>query len=225
MQLIVIIPVLNEEKTIKKVLDQVLAEKVSRVVVVDDGSTDKSFQLLSKLKIQNSKLKIIQHKRNMGKGAAIRTALQEIDDGYFIIQDGDLEYDPSQFGLLMSHAGGNIAVYGSRLLVDINKHAYTRTYLGNVLLTSVFNILYGRHLTDTYTCYKLMPVEMAKSLDLKSSGFEIEAEITAKLAKKGIEILEVPIKFSPRKYEEGKKIKAVDALKGLWTFLKVRLTW
>ena len=220
MQLTVIIPVLNEGKTIKKVLDQVLAEKVSRVVVVDDGSTDETSKILKNSK--NPKVTVMAHQENLGKGAAIRTALQELRDGYFIVQDADLEYNPKQYSELLRLAKPNVAVYGSRLLADTNAHAYIRTYLGNVFLTKVFNVLFNQNLTDTYTCYKLILVKVAKKLNLTSNGFEIEAEITGKLAKKGIKIIEVPIRFHPRKYEEGKKIKAKDAFRGLWTFLKVR---
>ena len=223
MKFTVIIPVLNEGKTIEIILDKVLAQKsVNNIVIVDDGSVDKTPEILKKIK--NSKIKVITHNKNMGKGAAIQSALREVSGDYLIIQDADLEYDPSQYSLLLMHAKPNKVVYGSRLLVDTNKHAYLSTYLGNFFITWVFNILFNRSLTDTYTCYKLLPCKLAKSLDLSSNGFAIEAEITGKLAKKGVKIVEVPIKFLPRKYEQGKKIKAKDALIGFWTFLKIRLT-
>lgn len=221
MRFVVIIPVLNEEKTIQRVLDKVLAQKfVSNIIIVDDGSEDKTPEILKKVK--NPKIKVITHNKNSGKGAALQSALKEVSGDYLIIQDADLEYDPSQYSLLMPYAKPDTAVYGSRLLVDTNKHAYFSTYLGNVFVTWVFNILFNRRLTDTYTCYKLLPCKLAKSLNLSSNGFAIEAEITGKLAKKGIKIIEVPIKFIPRKYEEGKKIKAKDAFIGLWTFLRIR---
>lgn len=216
-------PIFNEEQTLRNILSKVIAQKlVDKIIVIDDGSTDNTPKILGT--IQSSKVQILTHQKNKGKGAAIRTALKELNKGYFIVQDGDLEYDPSQYKALLDFASSFGAVYGSRLLVDKSKHAYIRTYLGNVLVTGFFNILYGRQLTDTYTCYKLLPVKLAKDLNLESNGFEIEAEITAKLAKKKVEILEVPITFSPRKYEEGKKIKATDALKALWTYLKIRFS-
>lgn len=222
MRFVVIIPVFNEEKTIKRILSKVLAQRcVSEIIVVDDGSRDLTREILGK--IRNPKIKMITHKKNMGKGAAIQSALREVWGDYLIIQDADLEYDPSQYSLLLSYARPDVAVYGSRLLMDINKHAYFTTYLGNVFLTWIFNIMFGEKLTDSYTCYKLLPCKLAKSLKLSLNDFAIEAEITGKLAKKGIKIVEVPIKFSPRKYKEGKKIKAKDALNGLWTFLKIRL--
>ncbi len=224
MKFTVIIPVFNEAKTVGKIIEQVSVQKcVDKIIIVNDGSTDDTPKILKSIK--DSKIKVVTQLKNMGKGAAIKVGLKEIDGGYFIIQDADLEYDPAQYPSLLSFAKPNVVVYGSRLLEDNNEHAYFATYFGNVLLTKMFNILYGVYLTDAYTCYKLLPVGVAKSLALSSNGFEIEAEITAKLAKSGVKIVEVPINFNPRSYEEGKKIKAKDALIGLWTFLKVRLSW
>lgn len=222
MSISVIIPVLNEEKTIKQVIDKVLLQKnVGEILIVDDGSTDKTPQILSKLK--NSKIKVLTHPQNKGKGAALRTAFSKVSKDFCLIQDADLEYDPKQFDLLFKAATPDIVVYGSRILGQ-NRHAYTRTYLGNVLVTAVFNILYGGNLTDSYTCYKLIPKNILKKLKLDSNGFEIEAEITAKLSKMGIKIIEVPIKYNPRKYEQGKKIKAKDAIKGVLKYLSLRFS-
>ncbi len=222
MSLSIIIPILNEEKTILQVIEKVLKQKnVGEIIIVDDGSTDKTPQILSKLK--NSKIKLLTHPQNKGKGAALITALKDVTKDYCLIQDADLEYDPDQFDLLFQAASPNIVVYGSRILGQ-NRHAYTRTYLGNVLVTAFFNILYGGNLTDSYTCYKLIPKKILQALELDSNGFEIEAEITAKLAKMGVKIVEVPIRYSPRKYEQGKKIKAKDALKGILKYLTLRFS-
>lgn len=220
MSLSIIIPVLNEEKTITKVINQVLKQKnVGEIIIVDDGSIDKTPKILSKLK--NSKIKILTHLQNRGKGAALRTAFKVVSQDYALPQDADLEYNPNQFSLLAKTADPNTVVYGSRNLGQ-NKHAYTRTYLGNLLVTGFFNVLYNRHLTDSYTCYKLIPKKILQSLNLDSNGFEIEAEITAKLTKKGIKIIEIPIRYSPRKYKQGKKIKARDALRGILKYLTLR---
>lgn len=222
MSLTVIVPVFNEEKTVKQVIKRILLQKeVDRIIIVDDGSQDNTRNILKLLK--DPKIKVIFHEKNLGKGAAFRTGLKYVTGDYVIVQDADLEYDPRYFKMLLRFANSNTAVYGSRIKGG-SDHAYTRTYLGNVLITWVFNILFNRKLTDSYTCYKLIPTKVAKSLDLSSNGFEIEAEITAKLAKKGVEIVEVPIRYNPRKYEQGKKIKAVDALKGVLTYLTVRFT-
>lgn len=221
-KLSVIIPAYNEEASIKQILEQVLSlDYVWEVVVIDDGSKDKTYSILQK--ISHHKLRIFQHPVNQGKGAAVRTGLDKSLGDFIIIQDADLEYNPSEFKLLLEKASDNQAVYGSRMLNN-NAHAYFRTYLGNVIVTSWCNLLFGTALTDSYTCYKLIPAKIAKNLKLISNGFEIEAEITAKLAKKGIPIIEVPISYTPRSYQQGKKIKAKDALKGIWTYLKIRLS-
>ena len=222
MKISVIIPAFNEEKTIAKTLAAVLKQKVvEEVIVVDDGSRDKTANILKKNQSQDVRIKLIFHQKNRGKGAAIRTGLSQVTSDYVLIQDADLEYDPTDFQNLISKASPNHAVYGSRLLTK-NPHAYTRTYLGNVALTALANLLFGTSLTDAYTGYKLLPTKIMRALNLSAKGFELEAEITAKLAKRKIPIVEVPISFRPRKYEQGKKIKAKDALTGILTFLKIK---
>lgn len=222
MNLSVIIPVLNEEKTISKIVKLVLKQKnVKEIIIVDDGSTDGTSRILSK--INNLKIKIITHLHNKGKGSALRTAIKVVSQDYVLIQDADLEYNPNDFSLLLKSASLNTVIYGSRNLGK-NKHAYTRTYIGNFLVTFFFNVLYNRRLTDSYTCYKLIPNNILKNIILESNGFEIEAEITAKLAKKGIKIIELPIRYSPRKYEQGKKIKTIDAIKGVLKYLTLRFS-
>lgn len=226
MSLSVIIPVLNEEKTILQVINKVLKQKnTGEIIIVDDGSTDKTPQILAKLNppAGGPKIKVLTHPQNRGKGAALRTAFPKVSKEYALIQDADLEYDPKQFDSLFKAATPKTVIYGSRILGQ-NRHAYTRTYLGNVMVTGVFNILFGGNLTDSYTCYKLIPKKILQSLKLDSDGFEIEAEITAKLAKKGVKIVEVPIKYNPRKYEQGKKIKAKDAIKGVLKYLTIFLS-
>ncbi|MBI2066061.1 glycosyltransferase family 2 protein [Candidatus Woesebacteria bacterium] len=220
----VIIPTFNEEKTIEKTLGAVLKQKaVGEVIIVDDGSWDKTSNILKDNKSRDSRIKLIFHQKNLGKGAAVRTGLSQVSSNYVLIQDADLEYDPVHYKNLISKVSQTHVVYGSRLLTK-NPHAYARTYLGNVLLTGLGNLLFGTSLTDSYTGYKLLPTKIFKSLNLSSNGFELEAEITAKLAKRKISIVEVPISFRPRKYEQGKKIKAEDALRGVLTFLKIKFS-
>lgn len=227
MQLSVIIPVLNEESTIKTILSKVIALKdVYEVIVVNDGSTDKTLEILQKLKESvkfSKKLKIFSHKTNLGKGSAIRTGIKMAKGDYTIIQDADLEYDPTEFSKLTDVITKDSVVYGSRIMGK-SKHAYLRTYLGNIAITTFCNILFGSKLTDSYTCYKLIPSNIFKSLNLKSTGFEIEAEITAKLLKKKIQIKEVAIKYKPRSYEKGKKIKAKDAITGALKLIEIRVS-
>ena len=171
----------------------------------------------------NKKIKLLRHKKNLGKGAAVINGLKKVSSDYLLIQDADLEYNPDEYIKLVSKVSADTVVYGSRMIKK-NTHAYERTYIGNLVLTYICNFLFGTKLTDSYTCYKLLPTKIAKKLNLKSQGFELEAEITAKLAKKKINIFEVPISYSPRKYEEGKKIKALDALKGVFTLLRIKFT-
>ncbi|KKT67026.1 MAG: Glycosyl transferase family 2 [Candidatus Curtissbacteria bacterium GW2011_GWC1_44_33] len=222
MKISVIIPTFNEEKTIEKTLDRVLEQKVvGETIIVDDGSRDKTANILKKNQSRDPRIKLVFHQKNRGKGAAVRTGLSKVSSDYVLIQDADLEYDPIEYNKLISKASPGRAVYGSRLLTK-NPHAYARTYLGNVLLTGLGNLLFGIKLTDSYTGYKLLPTKIMRALNLSSNGFELEAEITAKLAKRKILIIEVPISFTPRKYEQGKKIKTEDALTGALTFLKVK---
>ena len=221
MKLSVVVPTLNESKTILKVLKVLDShELIHEILVIDDGSTDNTPKILKAFK-SKKKFTVLTHLSNLGKGAAVRWAFKKITGDFVIIQDADLEYNPKEYKKLIEKAGKNHVVYGSRI-ISSNPKAYLRTYLGNVLLTQFCNLLYGTQLTDSYTCYKLIPTKIVKSLDLSSNGFEIEAEITAQLAKKKIQLLEVPISYKPRSYEKGKKIKAKDAIKGILTYVKLR---
>lgn len=218
----IIIPAYNEESTIEAVVNKVLKQRcIGEIIIIDDNSKDNTLNILKKSKFRRSNIEIIKHKKNFGKGGAIVSGIKRAKYPYILIQDADLEYNPDDYKILLKKAGQKKAVYGSRL-INKNPHAYELTYLGNVFLTTLHNILFRDNLTDSYTCYKLIPTKIARSLKLKSNGFEIEAEITAKLKKRNIPIIEVPISYSPRKYEDGKKIKAVDALKGAFVFLKIR---
>lgn len=228
MRLSIIIPAYNESGTIKQVLDRVADADVldweKEIIIVDDGSTDNS-----KVKMQNAKsqfkiqnLNIIRHEKNLGKGAAIRTALNYATGDYAIIQDADLEYDPAEYKILLEalepKAG---AIFGSRELSP-QRRGYKHYVLGVKILTGFANLLFGSNLTDIYTCYKLISLPLLKSLNLESNGFEIEAEITTKLLRRGIKIKEAPINYSPRRFAEGKKIRALDGFEGIWTILKYK---
>ncbi len=226
MKLSIIVPALNEEKTIGQVLDQ-LAELnfigwEKEVIVVDDGSTDNSKIKMQSAKSQGKIQNLIFHEKNQGKGAAIRSALEVAIGDAVVIQDADLEYDPAEIQNLLEAYENGAAVFGSRNLHP-ERTGYPHYVLGVWVLTKLINILYRAHLTDSYTCYKLIPRDVMKSLDLQSRGFEFEAEVCVKLLKKGIKIKEVPIRYSPRRFAEGKKIKARDGLIGLWTIIKNRI--
>ncbi len=229
----ILIPVYNEEKTIVELLDKVLRVKFPRgftreLVVIDDASTDKTPKLLKKF---TRFLSIIRHDKNLGKGAAIKSGLAACSGDLVLIQDADLEYNPSDYiNLLKPFSDPKVkVVYGSRLinyplrLMGANKTPMPIHLLANKFLTFLTNILYNSSITDMETCYKVLNKKLLTSLNLVSERFDIEPEITAKILKQNIPILEVPIQVSPRTYSEGKKIGWKDGFKAIWTLIKYRL--
>lgn len=232
MKLSIIIPVFNEEKTISKIIDRVNDVKIPNVtkeiIVVDDGSTDTTIS-----KINKNKVKLIVHEQNKGKGAAVKTGIENSTGDYIIIQDADLEYDPQDIPKLLKPILDNKAkvVYGTRLkrlphLGQEEKNArFLLHYLGNRMLSLVTSVLYGSWITDMETCYKLFPAKAGKKFNLRSKRFDFEPEITAKLLKAGYKIMEIPITTVPRDYSEGKKLRTFhDGSIALYTLLKYRIT-
>lgn len=220
----VIVPILNEERTIKKVLLEVLKRsEVYEIIVVDDGSTDSSKEIINNFK--NKKIKIFSHKKNMGKGVAIRTGIKAAKGKYLIIQDGDLEYSPSDYPKLLKPLKNNQAdfVMGTRWGGN-NERGYILAQAGNWYLTTLINILFGCKFSDSYTCYKVGSLSLWKKLKLVSNRFEIEAEIATKIARKKYIIKEVPIKYSPRSFSKGKKINWKDIFRGTKTLFKLRFS-
>lgn len=233
MNLSIIIPVYNEEKTVIPLLERVVKTTFpgveKEIIVVDDGSTDSS-----KFKVQRSKfrgIKFFSHKKNLGKGAAVRTGIKHATGEYIVIQDADLEYDPKQIRKLLDPVLRKKAevVYGTRLnrlpniFKDEKNPLFLLHYLGNRFLSLITSILYVQWLTDMETCYKLFPKKAVAGMKLYAKGFEFEPEITAKLIKKGYRIVEVPIETTPRNYKEGKKLYArKEGIRALWVLLKYR---
>lgn len=233
MNLSIIIPVFNEEKTIREVIKRVLALKIDgvnkEIIVVDDGSTDSTKILLKKNK--SKAVKVVFHDNNLGKGSAVKTGIENSSGDYIVIQDADLEYNPLDIKKLTDEVSKNKAkvVYGTRLKRlpnfsrDERKPLFLIHYLGNRFLSLLTSILYGQWLTDMETCYKLFPKSAVGNMKLKARRFDFEPEITAKLLKKGYKILEVPISTIPRGYEEGKKLNTIkDGTVALWTLFKYR---
>lgn len=221
----IIIPVYNEEKTIsqtlKKVIDQKLTGWKKQILVIDDGSTDKTVDTLQRF-IKD--IKLIQLAKNSGRGYAVRQGIQSATGDAIIFQDGDLEYDPADWPKLISAYEKNNtgAVYGSRMISRKKNYIYLSYYVGNKLISQITNILYGSKLTDVYTCYKLFNTNLIQSIPLKSTGFEFEAEITAQILKRNIDIIDVPISYTPRTFKDGKKIHYRDGVIGVWTLIKHR---
>lgn len=233
MILSIIIPVYNEDRTVKKLIDLVIKIKLptgwkSEIVVVDDASTDMTANLLKTFK----GITIVTHKTNKGKGAAIRTGIRKANGKYCVIQDADLEYDPKDIVRLLDKAEsiGAKVVYGTRLKslkfkpFGPNATPMPIHYIGNKFLTFCTNLLFGSRLTDMETCYKLVDMKLMKSLSLRADRFDIEPEITGKLLKRGVEITELPISVKPRGYQEGKKIGWRDAFAALYTLLIIRFS-
>lgn len=220
-----IIPVLNEEKTLATIIDKCSSQSVvKQLVLVNDGSTDNTWNILDKIIKKNSKLLItvLHHERNMGKGAAIKTGLTRVLGKYVMVQDADLEYSPDEIKYLFNEAEKikNGIVFGTRS--HHKKKGYLLAQLGNWYLNIMFNLLFGYNLTDSYTCYKLIPRMIWQKMNLQSNGFEIDSELIAKLGIRGYKIKEIPITYFPRKYSEGKKIKWLDLFKATGTAIKVR---
>jgi len=226
MKLSVVIPIFNEEKTIERIVDEVLGEQTPKeIIIIDDGSTDGTREKLQSFK---RNLKLFHFDKNCGKGAAVRKGIKNATGDVLIIQDADLEYNPNDYSRLLEPIleRKTEVVYGTRLkelkfrLFGKNKTPMPLHYLVNRFLSFLTNILYGLHLTDMETCYKMMTRKVYEQLELKSNRFDIEPEITAKIAKKGYKIIEIPIVTKPRGYDEGKKIKAKDAVLAIYTIFK-----
>lgn len=232
-KLSIIIPVFNEAETIGEVIDIMSALKLSNevekeVILINDASTDKSKEIIEKA-ISRASLPIrqINHPENTGKGGAIHTGIKEASGDYTIIQDADLELDPNEINDLIKVVIDDKAdiVYGSRFLKKDQKGGSFMSNMANGLLTRLSNLTFGIKITDMETCYKLVPTDIFKSLNLVEERFGFEPEITAKLAKiKKLRWAEVPITYNPRTEEQGKKIGWRDGFRAIWCILKYGLS-
>jgi glycosyltransferase involved in cell wall biosynthesis len=231
MRLSIIIPVYNEENTLQRIISRVKTARLPKgiqkeIVVVDDASTDKSKNILKKTKA----IKVFQHIKNKGKGAAVKTGIENSTGDLIIIQDADLEYNPKDYANLLKPILSNKAdvVYGSRLQnYPLRIFGQTKTplvfhYIGNKFLTLITNLLYGVEITDMETCYKLFRREVVSDINIKADRFDFEPEFTAKVLKRGYKIHEVPIRVVPRGYKEGKKITWRDGFVAVWTLIKFK---
>ncbi len=237
MKLSIIIPVFNEEKTIMSVLERIdtlsLANVTKEIIVVNDGSSDTTQIQINNYKLKNKKnnLHIVKHKENYGKGMAVKTGIKYATGDYVLIQDADAEYDPQDIVRLLQPIKTRKAqvVYGTRLkrlphfTLEEKSFQFFLHYLGNKVLSLLASVLYRQWITDMETGYKVFPLKAVSALNLQAKGFEFEPEITAKFAKAGYKIFEIPITTSPRSYSEGKKLKTIpDGIKTLSTLIRYR---
>jgi len=221
----VVMPVYNERNTIEEIIRRVLAVPMRiQLIVVDDASTDGTMEILEQLQKELG-FTLLKQPRNGGKGSALRRGFTAVAGDLLIIQDADLEYHPEEYPLLTNliASGRADVVFGSRFLGTHRVFLLTH-YLGNRFLTFITNVLYNTMLTDMETCYKVMRADVLRSMELKSNGFGIEPELTAKVFKRGYKVYEVPISYDGRGYEEGKKITWRDGVVALWVLLKYRFT-
>jgi glycosyltransferase involved in cell wall biosynthesis len=219
----IVIPVYNERKFIKAALEKIIALDIDKeIIVVDDASCDGTENILEEL-AKSLDFKIVRHLENRGKGAAILSGLKEAKGILFLVFDADPEYRAEDVLLLLGemekYENGQVAIYGSRFLGGY-KNKFSIHYFANKFLTFLANFLFGLKLTDMETCLKLCSTEIFKKLNLQAQGFEFEPEITAKLAKNQIKIVEVPISYERRSHKQGKKIRAGDGLIAIKTLFK-----
>ncbi|HEY8694403.1 MAG TPA: glycosyltransferase family 2 protein [Chloroflexota bacterium] len=226
MKLSVVMPVYNEKATIRQIIEKVqLVDLDKELIVVDDGSTDGTRDILKEIEASlEGAARIFYFDKNRGKGAAVRYGIGQASGDVLVIQDADLEYDPEEFHTLLEplQKGRAAVVYGSRFLGG-HRTGYYWTTLGNKFLTWLTNVIYNTNLTDMETCYKLFSMEVLRDIQLKCQRFEFEPEVTAKILKRGIHIYEVPISYVGREYSEGKKITWKDAWEAIKTLVRYRV--
>jgi glycosyltransferase involved in cell wall biosynthesis len=228
MKLSVVMPVYNEQATLREVVSRVLAVPLEvELICVDDGSRDGSREILAELQIDHPQIRVMLQPKNMGKGAALRRGIQEATGDFIIIQDADLEYDPSDYPALLGPLIEDKAdvVYGSRFLGSgPHRVLYFWHSVGNSILTLISNALTNMNMTDMETCYKVFRREILQSIPIEEDRFGFEPEITVKISKRRLRVYEVGIGYWGRTYEEGKKIGWRDGFRALWCLLKYSLT-
>jgi glycosyltransferase involved in cell wall biosynthesis len=224
MKVSIIIPSYNEHKNIEELIQRVRVTGIDKeIIIVDDGSEDGSREIINRLQKQFPDIIALYHETNKGKGAAIHTALKHVSGDLVLIQDADLEYSPEDYPSLLAPFGNPATqvVYGSRNLRR-NPRVSMLFYWGGVFLSMYANLLFGSRLTDITTGYKVFRAEVIQEMELRGNGFEFCAEATANLLRRKIPILEVPISYQPRSWDEGKKINSLDGFIALWVLTKLK---
>jgi glycosyltransferase involved in cell wall biosynthesis len=234
LKLSVVVPVFNERNSIREILRRIQAVRIPKeIILIDDFSTDGTRAILQEIEREQpasepSEIRVLFHDRNRGKGAALRTGFAHVTGSIVIVQDADLEYDPAEYPQLIAPIidGRADVVYGSRFIGEMHRVLNYHHYVGNKLLTTFSNLFTGLNLTDMETCYKVFRREaiVAIAPTLKSNRFGFEPEVTAKIAKRGLRVYELPISYSGRDYSEGKKITWKDGFQALWCIVRYRFS-
>jgi len=226
MNLTVLVPFFNEENTLRDSVMRVINElPESKIILIDDKSIDDSRNIAKELGKEFQNIKILENPTNLGKGAALKLSKDYIDTSHVIIHDADLEYFPKDIKNLFKKALDfpEDMILGSRFIGNKErKNLYRRTLIANKVMSKFFSLVYGVNISDIATCYKLMPVEYFKNIELLENGFSIEIEIVAKFVKGNKKVHELPISYTGRSYEEGKKIKVTDGFKYIFNTLRYR---
>ena len=223
--LTVIVPVYNEETLVLESLSRLdKVDIINKIIIVDDCSTDKSSEIVDKFIYNRPKYTLIKTNKNSGKGKAINAAQPLVKTDYVAIHDADLEYFPDDLIKMYEEINGNNLIIGSRFIGDIKRgNLYKRTLYANYFLSKLFSLVHKKNITDIATCYKMIPSTFFQNFKINSSGFEFEVEVLAEYLKINNQIIEVPIKYEGRSYEEGKKIRMIDGFKYIFWILKSRL--
>ena len=220
----VVVPMYNEEGTLAEVLGKILVQKmVGEVVLVDDGSSDRTAQIARQWENDDERVRFIQHHVNQGKGAALRTGFLQAKMPYVIVQDADLEYNPEEFYKVVSPLADGRAdvVYGSRYLKKDTRVVLRFWHtMGNRFLTLLSNMMSDLHVTDMETCYKCFRREVIQAIPIEENRFGFEPEVTAKLAKMQLKVMETSVSYYPRSYQEGKKIGVRDGFRAIWCIIR-----
>jgi len=222
-----IVPVYNEEKFVNKSLEKLASiSSVDDILLVDDCSTDKSLEILNAFSDKHKNVRVYSTEQNGGKGSAIKSVFKYIKTDYAIIHDADLEYDPSDIEKMLLYVDlhNKNFVLGSRFLMNSKIQLYRRTYFANKFLSLVFSVFHSKRISDIASCYKLMPATYLRKTTFIENGFAIEVELLAKFLKENKNLIEVPISYKARSYEDGKKIKTKDGFKYIYSILKYRLS-
>ena len=225
MKLSIVIPIYNEQATLEQILQRVLATPFDKeVLLVDDGSGDASREIMACYEDRYPEVRCFYHRQNKGKGAALATGFQEVQGDLVVIQDADLEYNPDDYGILIEPIASGLAdvVYGSRFLGRSERVHFRLHTFANRVITHWSNLFTGYSLTDVETCYKVFSVPLARSLKLSSHGFTVEPEMTAAFSRRKLRIVEVPIRYENRSYEDGKKVGWKDGFEAIWAIVRYR---